>query len=281
MKQYRYLVAGGISLLIHGVALSFTPAKQSISMASSEQGQAVSITFVSRPQPVKTVSETPPTKQPKALTAPVVQKVTPLKQTKPVVTKPAVSPVAKVKSTVTPKKVTPIKKPVAKPVAKPEPVTPTAKKIETPKLTPHKAKQKSQPPTTKPVETKRVETKPMQTTQTKAPLTADKPQRHTSANAASASKPKLVTTPTFSAKPTAVGYPRLAQRRGLQGSTLIEIWINTEGKQIKQSIVSSSGHKILDDAAMKSVSEWQFQRHNEQGQRIAYRVQVPINFKLQ
>ncbi|GAM68564.1 ferric siderophore transport system [Vibrio sp. JCM 19236] len=108
----------------------------------------------------------------------------------------------------------------------------------------------------------------------------EKKQQTASTNAASASKPKMVKKPTFSAKPTPVGYPRLAQKRGWQGNTLIEIWINEEGKQIKQAIVNSSGHKILDEAAMKAVAEWQFQRRSEQGQRIAYRVQVPINFQL-
>ncbi|ANO34413.1 energy transducer TonB [Vibrio breoganii] len=231
MKKYRYLVAGAVSLLIHGVALSFSAPKQEISLASSNEGHAVSIQFVSLAQPEKKAEKKEAPKKPE-----------PKKETP--------KPVAKPKKVVE-KKPTPAKsiepRPAKTAVGEPEkPIEPTPKEA--------------------PVEDKAE-------TETETPQTA-------STNAATASKPKMVEKPTFSAKPTPVSYPRLAQKRGWQGSTLVEIWVNEEGKQIKQTVVNSSGHKLLDEAALNAVSEWQFQRRNEQGQRIAYRVQVPINFQL-
>ncbi|MFA0697841.1 energy transducer TonB, partial [Vibrio sp. 10N.222.49.C9] len=53
MKKYRYLLAGGVSLLIHGVALSFSAPRQEISLASNNEEHAVSIKFVSLAQPEK------------------------------------------------------------------------------------------------------------------------------------------------------------------------------------------------------------------------------------
>ncbi|MEZ9832913.1 TonB family protein [Vibrio breoganii] len=247
MKKYRYLVASAVSLLIHGVALSFSAPKQEISLASNNEGHAVSIQFVSLAQPEKQaekkeVEPKPIPPQPAAPKEPTPEKPKLKKETPKPVTKP--KKVVKKKST----PATPIEpRPAKTAVGEPEkPIEPTPKEA--------------------PVEDKAE-------TETETPQTA-------STNAATASKPKMVEKPTFSAKPTPVSYPRLAQKRGWQGSTLVEIWIDEDGEQIKQTVVNSSGHKLLDEAALNAVSEWQFQHRNEQGQRIAYRVQVPINFQL-
>ncbi|PML09252.1 hypothetical protein BCT86_06445 [Vibrio breoganii] len=262
MKKYRYLVAGAVSLLIHGVALSFSAPKQEISLASSNEGHAVSIQFVSLAQPEKQaekkeVEPKPIPPQPAAPKPAAPKEPTPEKRE------------AKKEAPEKPK----LKKETPKPVTKPKKVV----------------KKKSTPAT--PIELRPAKTavgepeKPIEPTPKEAPV-EDKAETETetpqtaSTNAATASKPKMVEKPTFSAKPTPVSYPRLAQKHGWQGSTLVEIWIDEDGEQIKQTVVNSSGHKLLDEAALNAVSEWQFQRRNEQGQRIAYRVQVPINFQL-
>ncbi len=258
MKKYRYLLAGIVSLLIHGVALSFSAPKQEISLASSNEGHAVSIKFVSLAQPEKQAEKKEVEPQP-----PLPEKSTPKEsaakeQPKKAEPKPVAKPVEK------PKKQVEKKSPIAKPV-KPQPAK--------------TAKSEPKPTLPEPVETKSKETPKDKPVEQKREKEAVQPQT-ASTNAASSSKPKMVEKPTFSAKPTPVSYPRLAQKRGWQGSTLVEIWVNEEGNQIKQTVVNSSGHKLLDEAALNAVSEWQFQRRNEQGQRIAYRVQVPINFQL-
>lgn len=243
VKKYRYLLAGGVSLLIHGVALSFSAQKQEISLASSNEGHAVSIKFVSLAQPEKLAKKEEVKPQPPAPKESETKKED-VKKPQPKKTTP--KPVVKQKNKV--EKTSPVAKPQATKTAQSKPKP--------------KAPEQIQP-----------------TPEEKPEKEAAEPQT-ASSNAASASKPKMVKKPTFSAKPTPVSYPRLAQKRGWQGSTLVEIWINEEGNQIKQTVVNSSGHTLLDEAAINAVSEWQFQRRNEQGQRIAYRVQVPINFQL-
>ncbi|GEA51915.1 cell envelope biogenesis protein TonB [Vibrio inusitatus NBRC 102082] len=254
MKNYRYLLAGIFSLLIHGVALSFSTQKQEVSLASSNEGHAVSIKFVSLAQPEKQAEKKEVEPQP----------LLPEKSTPKESEAKEQAQLKKAKLVEKPKKKVEKKSPVTKPV-KPQP-TKTAKNEPKPTLTEPVETKSKETPKDKPVEQKREK-------EVVQPQTA-------SSNAASSSKPKMVEKPTFSAKPTPVSYPRLAQKRGWQGSTLVEIWINEEGKQIKQTVVNSSGHRLLDKAALNAVSEWQFQRRNEQGQRIAYRVQVPINFQL-
>ncbi|WP_052771956.1 energy transducer TonB [Vibrio mexicanus] len=61
---------------------------------------------------------------------------------------------------------------------------------------------------------------------------------------------------------------------------MIEVWLDEDGKQIKQNLIQSSGHQILDERALKTIKEWQFSRRLEDGIAVAHRVHIPINFKL-
>jgi protein TonB len=54
-------------------------------------------------------------------------------------------------------------------------------------------------------------------------------------------------------------YPRRAQRRGLEGKVLVSIMIGVNGHAYDAKLIKSSGHKILDDAALKTAMEWKFQ----------------------
>lgn len=53
-------------------------------------------------------------------------------------------------------------------------------------------------------------------------------------------------------------YPRKALRRGIQGSVLVKIFIDESGIPYDSKILKSSGHKILDDAALKGALDWRF-----------------------
>nr|WP_267135492.1 energy transducer TonB [Vibrio sp. CK2-1] len=93
-------------------------------------------------------------------------------------------------------------------------------------------------------------------------------------------KPILVEQPSFLAPPTKPRYPRLAQRRGIEGTAMYEIWLDENGQQIKQNLLSSSGASMLDQAALEAIKKWKFSPRKINGTSIAHRVQVPIRFKL-
>ncbi len=54
-------------------------------------------------------------------------------------------------------------------------------------------------------------------------------------------------------------YPKLAIKRGLQGSIKIRVTVSINGKPTHTEILKSSGHDLLDQAALEAVSYWQFQ----------------------
>lgn len=70
-------------------------------------------------------------------------------------------------------------------------------------------------------------------------------------------------------------YPRLAQVRGLEGSVRIQILVSSEGLPQTTTILKSSGHKVLDQAALDVVPTWKFQARG-----AAYSVEKNIVFKL-
>lgn len=53
-------------------------------------------------------------------------------------------------------------------------------------------------------------------------------------------------------------YPRLALRRGIEGSLKIKIVISPEGFPQEIIVLTSSGHEILDKAAIEAVRVWKF-----------------------
>ncbi|MGH8081566.1 MAG: energy transducer TonB [Lysobacter sp.] len=76
-------------------------------------------------------------------------------------------------------------------------------------------------------------------------------------------------------------YPREAVMGNLTGVVELEILVGIDGKPLDVIIVRSSGHRILDQAAVKVVkSRWTFQPAMSNGQAVQARGRVPIEFKL-
>lgn len=70
-------------------------------------------------------------------------------------------------------------------------------------------------------------------------------------------------------------YPRLAIRREIQGSVRLQVKVSLAGKPIDTIVLKSSGHELLDNAALEAVSDWQFQVKNS-----LYFVEKTIIFQL-
>jgi protein TonB len=85
--------------------------------------------------------------------------------------------------------------------------------------------------------------------------------------------------PRFAAPPKQPKYPRIARKRGLEGTVTIEVLFDQVGKQLELILVASSGASILDNAALEAVSEWQFSAPHPQTAK-AYKVKIPVTFAL-
>lgn len=106
--------------------------------------------------------------------------------------------------------------------------------------------------------------------------TASKPQPSTNA-------PTAVVLPSSDAdylsNPPPV-YPGMSRRMGEQGTVVLRVFINTEGRAEKAEIRSSSGYSRLDEAALATVQRWRYVPGKRAGVPEAMWFNVPIRFVL-
>ncbi|WP_318457000.1 energy transducer TonB [Photobacterium leiognathi] len=268
MNLKRYAIAGSASILFHSLLVSAMPDKKIITVPVSEPA-SVSVNLVSLP-----------ITKPEPVIQPIVE--APVEPIKPVAKTMTPAPKTEMKKLV--QKTKPVTKPKVEPKKKAVPKKPAPKKIVTKKAdvkkpVQNKTVKKAQP--TKPITTSKKFTldKPSNKPATKSVVEVNKKTKNQQATLGS-SEPQLVSKPTFATKPSPVSYPRLAKRRGIEGTVLVEVLIGKDGKQLKQKLAKSSGASVLDKAALKAIKLWRFSPHIIDGKAIVHRVQIPVRFKL-
>jgi protein TonB len=100
---------------------------------------------------------------------------------------------------------------------------------------------------------------------------------------ASLSKPALQeireAIPIYRKNPTP-RYPRTARRRGYQGTVILEVLVDREGRVGDTRLSQSSGYGVLDRAAMASVKGWSFEPGKRGDEKVDMWVMVPVRFQL-
>lgn len=76
-------------------------------------------------------------------------------------------------------------------------------------------------------------------------------------------------------------YPAQAIRDGIGGVVELEILVDIDGRPLEARVVRSSGHRLLDQSARRTVlTRWKFQPAMRDGQPVQALGRVPIEFKL-
>lgn len=75
-------------------------------------------------------------------------------------------------------------------------------------------------------------------------------------------------------------YPPLARRRGLTGRVVLKVRVGSDGLAREVGVRSSSGHAVLDQAAVSTVASWRFSPARRGDTPLESWVDVPINFEL-
>lgn len=75
-------------------------------------------------------------------------------------------------------------------------------------------------------------------------------------------------------------YPRAAQRRGDEGVVLMSFSVSAEGRAIDKRVMSSSGSKQLDEAALEAIGKCRFTPATSDNKPIAGDVEVKFAWKL-
>lgn len=75
-------------------------------------------------------------------------------------------------------------------------------------------------------------------------------------------------------------YPAAARSRGWQGQVLLRVKVTAEGYSESVTVERSSGHDLLDEAAVTAVEKWRFIPARRGTTAVACTVRVPIIFTL-
>jgi protein TonB len=76
-------------------------------------------------------------------------------------------------------------------------------------------------------------------------------------------------------------YPMIARKRGYQGTVVLEVLVDRQGRVADLRLSDSCGYAVLDQAAMTSVRTWLFDPGTRGGERVDMWVKVPVRFKLE
>jgi len=184
-----------------------------------------------------------------------------------------------VEPVVQPKKVEiTLSRPQPKPVAPPPP----------PQVQPKPPVQKAvplKPPKIKPKPVERV----VEQTPSPAPVVDAAPTANAGPSTSTVAAPpapvveEKITEPTANAgylhNPTAE-YPEYAMERGIEGRVVMKVHVLPDGTTDSVTVLKSSGHQVLDDAAVKTVYKWSFVPAKRGETPIARYTTVPLVFKL-
>ncbi len=255
VKVTRYFLCGFFSILLHGLTLSAKPVEK-INMPYEDVPTSLNLQLMSFAAP--TVQRAQDLPEPQTKTQEKILEQTPSIDAIP---KPSLLP--KVEKT-------PVKK-------ENKPKEPKTEKITKQDLTQKTVTKQSVKQQIEPNKTPVKKSETEKTTK-EVPQAPDKAQADNTQPASSA-RP-LITKPTFKVQPKYPPYPRNARRRGLEGTVILEVWLDKHGEKEKVRVLTSSGHAILDDAALKAVNQWQFKHYEVQGKASASRLHIPIRFNL-
>lgn len=75
-------------------------------------------------------------------------------------------------------------------------------------------------------------------------------------------------------------YPRVARQNRWQGTVRLRARVSAAGEIEKVSLERSSGHEVLDHAALQGVRPWRFIPATRNGVPVACEVSIPVAFRL-
>lgn len=89
----------------------------------------------------------------------------------------------------------------------------------------------------------------------------------------------VVALPSYLRNP-APPYPAEARRRRWEGTALLNVRVSAQGHAAAVSVQQSSGHTVLDEAALAAVRAWQFEPARLGPVAIESRIEVAVRFTL-
>jgi periplasmic protein TonB len=91
--------------------------------------------------------------------------------------------------------------------------------------------------------------------------------------------PLHTSVPLYALNP-APDYPMLARRRNYEGTVMLDVFVDPQGRPLQVKLHQSSGYSMLDQSAAATVRRWRFEPARRGAQAIEMWVRVPVRFEL-
>jgi len=91
-------------------------------------------------------------------------------------------------------------------------------------------------------------------------------------------EPSSLPSPVFNPPPI---YPPRARAENIEGLVLLSLRIGIDGRVKFLEVANSSGHAILDAAAIRAVRGWRFEPARREGQPASWSGKLPVRFTLE
>lgn len=75
-------------------------------------------------------------------------------------------------------------------------------------------------------------------------------------------------------------YPALARRRRQEGLVLLWLTVGSDGQPRNVTVKQSSGHPLLDEAALHAVTNWKFTPAHIREKAVESEIEIPVRFQL-
>ncbi len=82
------------------------------------------------------------------------------------------------------------------------------------------------------------------------------------------------------AQPIRIAYPAYARRRGMEGVVEVEITVDETGAVTALRVARSSGHPLLDKAALRGLADVRFAPARRNGMAVPHTFRQPVRFVL-
>lgn len=74
-------------------------------------------------------------------------------------------------------------------------------------------------------------------------------------------------------------YPFALRKAGIEGTVLVEFHVDSTGR-VEQARVLRSSHREFEEPTLRAVRKWQFAPGRYQGRAVAFRVSIPVDFRI-
>lgn len=75
-------------------------------------------------------------------------------------------------------------------------------------------------------------------------------------------------------------YPQVARERGYEGTVVLDVEVLASGEAGAVRVLESSGHDVLDEAAVRALRQWRFRPARRWRHPVTFWVEIPITFRL-